>query len=463
MLWSRLLAAVPFVAIAVATTLAIALGTASIGPIGSLARREPHPGWHPNVALIAFGVAAMAIVFVVIVALAAARQPRPSTTWSPSASRLVNRLAGAGAPVPVVIATGMAVEPGRGRGALPVRSALVATAVGIAGVVAVMVFASSLDRLVDTPARWGWASDAQVLDVNDDIAADLKADPRIDGYLESQDFQARVDGRVATGRTYRGTQDIGWTVLDGRRPRGEGEVMLGARLSRALDKRVGDRVTFRDADGAPVTLAVVGVGTGPDLSEGQFGGGFVVSAGDVDRIALTQTARNAQISFAPDVDPNRARAALARDVEVARPERPPEVDNLAQLGRLPELLIAFLAVLSVAVLAHSIVVTARRRHRDLDTLRAIGFVRRQARGVIVIAALVTVALGLVMGVALGLVLGRIGWSFTAHASYAAGDLQVPGLGLVAFIVGSLVVAAAVAVVPAWRLTRVTIAEGLRAE
>ena len=92
----------------------------------------------------------------------------------------------------------------------------------------------------------------------------FESDPRIDGYLDAEDFQVRIDDRTATGRVYRGRQDLGWTVLDGRRPRGAGEVMLGARLSRTLDKRVGDRVTFRDdGDGAPVTLAVVGVGYRP--------------------------------------------------------------------------------------------------------------------------------------------------------------------------------------------------------
>jgi putative ABC transport system permease protein len=262
---------------------------------------------------------------------------------------------------------------------------------------------------------------------------------------------------------YSGDQELGWTVLDGRRPRGEGEVLLGARLSRSLDKGVGDRVTFRDSDDAKVTLAVVGVGTGPDLSDGQFGGGVVVSPGDVERIRLTQTERNAQIGFAAGVDADRARASLGREVEVAAPGRPPDVDNLAQLGRLPELLVAFLALLSVAVLAHSIAVTARRRRRDVDTLRALGFVRRQARGVIIVAALVSVVLGLVAGVVLGLVLGRIAWSLTAHAAFAAGDVRISVLGLVLLVLASVVVAYAVAAVPAWRLTRATIGEGLRAE
>jgi hypothetical protein len=463
MLWSRLVAALPFVATGVLTTTVIAVAAASIGPVGSLSKSEPHPGWHLNIALVLIGTVVVGIAFLGAAALAAARLSRRSSSWTPATSRVVARVAAVGAPAPLVIGTGLALEPGRGRGALPVRSALVATAVGIAGIVAVMVFASSLHRMTNTPARWGWSADAQVADVNDDIEAALKSDRRIDGYLDSQDFQVRVDDRAATGRVYRGDQALGWTVLDGRRPRGEGEVLLGARLSRTLGKGDGDRVTFRDAAGDPVTLAVVGVGTGPDLSDGQFGGGLVVSPGDVDRIALTKPERNAQISFAPGVDRERANAALGREVELTEPERPPDIDNLAQLGRLPDLLMAFLAVLSVAVLAHSIVVSARRRRREFDTLRAIGFVRRQAHAVIVVAALVSVAVGLVLGVLLGLVLGRVSWSFTAHAAYAAGDVRIPVLGLVALVAGSLVVAFLVAVGPAWRLTRVPIAVGLREE
>ena len=191
LLGSRALAAVPFVVTGTVATLVLAVATASIGPLGSLGKREPHPGFHVNVALVATGVVVVAVVFAALAGLAAARVSQRGASWSPSAARVPNRLAAAGAPAPVVIGTGLAVEPGRGRGALPVRSALLATAVGIAGIVAVLVFASSLHRLIHTPSRWGWSSDAQVSDVNDDVAAALQSDPRIDGYLDAEDFQVR--------------------------------------------------------------------------------------------------------------------------------------------------------------------------------------------------------------------------------------------------------------------------------
>ena len=59
------------------------------------------------------------------------------------------------APAPV-LGVRMAFEPGRGRTALPVRSALVVSALAVGVVVAVLTFAAGLDRLISTPERYGW-------------------------------------------------------------------------------------------------------------------------------------------------------------------------------------------------------------------------------------------------------------------------------------------------------------------
>ena len=55
----------------------------------------------------------------------------------------------------------MAFEPGRGRTAVPVRSALAGTTVAVAAVVAALVFGTSLIALVGTPHRYGqnWAQE----------------------------------------------------------------------------------------------------------------------------------------------------------------------------------------------------------------------------------------------------------------------------------------------------------------
>jgi ABC-type antimicrobial peptide transport system permease subunit len=163
------------------------------------------------------------------------------------------------------------------------------------------------------------------------------------------------------------------------------------------------------------------------------------------------------------VDGDAVAAEYGTEIESFRPSRPPDVDNLAQLGALPELLVGFLAVVGIAVLAHLLVTTARRRRRDLDTLRAIGFLPRQARAVIAIVALITVGIGLVIGIPLGVAAGRLGWRFTAHAVYIAGDPRVPGAGLVLLVTAALLAAGLAAVWPAWRAADAPVAAGLREE
>jgi hypothetical protein len=316
--------------------------------------------------------------------------------------------------------------------------------------------------LVEEPDRCGWVADAAVLDTNDEMVATLRRDPRVDAVTVTSEFDVAVEGRRLTASVLRGPRGLGWTELDGRAPRGAGEVMLGARLARSLGVDVGDRVQMRTVGGERVTRAVVGVGTGP-VTGGQFAGGVVLHPADVDRLALTQPFRGALLRIAPDADAHVTRRAIGRDMELIAPERPPDVDNLAQLGRLPAVLVGFLVVLSVTVLANSLLVTVRRRRHELDTLRAIGFVHRQVRTVLVTTSTTTVAIGLVVGTALGLLVGAAAWRFTAQSVYVAGD-AVLALGRLAVLsVAALVVAAAIALAVAHAVIRRSPATGLRTE
>ena len=79
------------------------------------------------------------------------------------ASRLGSALGLAGS-VTGGIGVRMAFEPGHGRTAVPVRSALAGTTVAVAAVVAALVFGASLLGLVSTPHRYGqnWTQDAEL-------------------------------------------------------------------------------------------------------------------------------------------------------------------------------------------------------------------------------------------------------------------------------------------------------------
>ena len=64
--------------------------------------------------------------------------------------------AASGLSVPAVAGIRFALEPGSGRNAVPVRSAIVGTALAMVVVVATVIFAASLDTLVSHPALYGW-------------------------------------------------------------------------------------------------------------------------------------------------------------------------------------------------------------------------------------------------------------------------------------------------------------------
>ena len=94
----------------------------------------------------------------------------------------------------------MALEPGRGRTAVPVRSALASTVVAIAALVAAAVFGASLAGLVGTPGRYGQNWDAAQTGFAAVPAAlgakVLSTVPGIAGYTEGNSGQLTVDGQI---------------------------------------------------------------------------------------------------------------------------------------------------------------------------------------------------------------------------------------------------------------------------
>ena len=149
-----------------AVAVAVAIAASPLMPIGPARFAEPSPGVEVNLAILGAGfvLAAAAPLLVVIPAAvrAAGRAPGALGLAEPAApvrpSRLGPALGLAGS-VPGSLGVRMAFEPGHGRTAVPVRSALVGTTVAVAAVVAAMVFGASFLGLVGTPHSYGqnWA------------------------------------------------------------------------------------------------------------------------------------------------------------------------------------------------------------------------------------------------------------------------------------------------------------------
>ncbi len=459
---ARLLTAAPFVALGTVVALGLAAVLGVLEPLGSMAREEPFPGWHVNLSILAVALPVVVGILVLIALVSGPtrlRRPVPPLHTNAVAARLAT----AGAPPTTVVGTRMALQAGRGRTAVPVRSTLVATTLGIFGVVAVIVFVASLDRLVDSPERWGWVADAEVIDTQDELTARLERDPLVTALSVYREAPVQVEDRIITAESYATpSRTVGWTIVDGSVPTGTNEIMLGTRLARDLGRGIGDTVDLRRQGGGTATFTIVGVGAGPNLTNQQFAGGVILRSDDLVRFARSQPFTGVSVALRGD-DVEHFERRYGGDAEIALAERPHDVDNLAQLGALPWFLALFLVVVGVVVLGNFLLTTTRRRRRDLDTLRAMGFVPRQVHALVATVALVTVGVGLVIGVPLGIAAGRLGWQLTARSVYVAQDTLVPLVSLVAFVGAALVATLLVAVWPAWRAARDPAARGLRDE
>jgi hypothetical protein len=158
----------------------------------------------------------------------------------------------------------MALQPGRGRTAVPVRSAIFGATLGVAAVAASMVLSASLGHLLDTPRLSGFTWDAFV-SVEGGLpkaAAALQDDPKIVGYTRGGftgvrigQFQvmALVLGRPGPARL---------VITAGVAPTASDEVALGASTMRAAHTAIGQTVdlVIDQAEGhpKPVRMRVVG-------------------------------------------------------------------------------------------------------------------------------------------------------------------------------------------------------------
>jgi putative ABC transport system permease protein len=454
-------------AVAAGVTVVGTLLAGLVEPLGPLQEYEPEPGWLPEPLVVVLGALVVAVAFLLLTALTAARVVRRGTVAA-GVARPTLGLTWLGRRAPAMAGLTFALR-GRGsaaRGSVPVRATLAVAVLGTCGVVAVATFAQSLDRLSSTPARYGWVADFAVVDSKPFDLQDLAADPRVESLLDTSAVPVHVDGRRMEGISLRPLKGpVPLTLLGGRLPETDDEVALGSRQAQRLGATTGSTVslTTYDGDGEPSrrTLRVVGLVVTPPVSDGLGSGAFLTArtAAAAGRSAPFTTA----FVDARDEDADAMYAELAQRLEMIRAFPPAEVSNLVALGRLPVLLAVFFGALAVAVLAHSLVLTARRRATDLAVLRVIGLTPLQVGGALVAMALTIGVVGLALGPPLGLAVGRVVWGEVASGIGTAGDPAVPWLVLVVAVPAVLVGTALVALVPARRAATLRPAEVLRSE
>jgi len=458
---------------------AATIGLSQRFPIGQARRYDLHVGYHVD--WLVLGLAALAILVAVTVtaSVSALRSVsgRQGVRATPStAGRLAAR---AGLPPALAIGSRLAVEPGRGRRAVPVRSALIGAIVGVLGVVGCFTFRAGLADAAADPQRSGVVWDFMIGSGTGPITPKdlgrITADRDVASVLHAVWYRAVPINGVATPtyatKTVEG--DIAPVVLTGRAPSTNDEIAFGPGTLRDLKLHVGERIHVGNRPGREVT--VVGTALLPASSHTDYDQSAWMTAAAVRSVVgpIGKLDSNAYedyvfIRWKAGVNHPAAQKALLSkfptDELYNQPAvLPTAVVSLGDLRSLPLALGVFFALLASATVAHALVTTVRRRRHELAIMRSIGFTRRQSRIAIAWQATIIAAAGVVIGVPLGIVTGRLIWRWLAHSFPV---VYVPPLAAVAVV---LVVPAAIALAnllaawPARAAARIRPAEALRTE
>lgn len=461
----------------------VAVALSPLLPFGLAGEAEIDPGVDVDTTVLALGFLAT-VVALACTATVAGRRSVLSSDPAEGARRSLSW--GAALPAGVsspsaVTGIQMAFDPGRGEGAVPVRSAVAGTLVAVAGLVASLVFASSLTRLVDDPAEQGWNWDVAVGEFGDEgrshyeeavpVARQSSVIGDFSAYIEAGVVVAGHEVPVAAVEPLRGT--VFPRMLRGREPLRPEEVALGSATMEALDLSIGETLTLSDEDDGPQPrYRVVGEALFPaglislPGSDSTLGDGVVLSIEGFERLRpdIREEVMGFLVRYRPGVDPAAAFASLQDDFgrTVVRPIAPTDVANLRRVRGLPTVLALLLVVLGVGALAHALITSVRRRRRDLAVLKTLGMHRRQVSAVVGWQATTLAVVALVVAVPAGAALGRWAWRLVASEVSAASP-PVMEWWVIAVIPAALLVANAVAAVPGWLAGRVRPAVALRSQ
>jgi len=467
----------------------VAVAASPLMPIGTARPAEPAPGISVDMTVLAAGAAAIVGLLVARAAwpawrLASAQGPRTRATAASRRPLLARWLAGT--PVTITAGARLALEPGRGRTAVPVRSALAGTMLSVLAVTAAFTFGANLLHLVSTPRHYGQTWDAAI-DLQFGVITPQQAQhllgktPGVSGWTFGDHGIVSVGGLVipAIGLTAGKGPPLSPTLLEGHRPRTGHEIVLGTSTLRRLGRHVGQTVTVT-VSGHRLRERIVGRAVFPDFGQGGFtptdlGEGAQLSiqplAGSVLpargfefvllRFTHSQPWATAMASF------QRSMAGFCRSIQpspcVVTDQRPNEITSYTHIDRTPGVLAALLAILGAAVLGQFAVLSGRRRRRDFAILKALGLLRRQVSAITAWQVSILTGLALLAGLPLGIAADRGTWALFARQLGIPANAITP-LPLVLLMVPAVIlIANTVAFWPGRTAARLKPAEILRAE
>jgi FtsX-like permease family len=469
-----------------AVSVAVAFALSPLAPLGEAAVAEPSPGFRFDIPVLLWGllvVLVLVLVVAVVPVLAQARRRgvpgiRAEEVGASRPSRITAWLAQVGTPVVALVGARAALERGRGREAVPTATVFLSTILGTAALAGGVVFGASLAHLLSTPRLYGVSYDFEISSNNQDVTPVLRTllrDRRVSAITGGIEGPLRIGSTTVytlIGGSYKGPVLL--TVTAGRFPSRPEQIAVGAATLRQLGAHIGSRV--------PVTIGrrtlpftVVGTAVFPEFgSTGGLGSGAVITLAGYRAAACPPGRRTPGCPIVPTgilvrlaSGPGHA-AALSQmqrnyAASIIAPVQPAALVNFGQVVNLPLLLGLAVAVFGAATLLHFLLVSVGRRRRQVGTLKALGFLRRQVAAAITWQAETVAVVALVAGVPLGLAAGRFAWNLAASEFGVPSVVVFPWLGLVAAAAGTLAAAAVISAGPALFATRLRPAGLLRSE
>jgi len=472
-----------------------AVAASPLMPIGTARLAEPAPGISIDTAVLAVGAIAIPGLVVARAAwpawrLASAQGPHSRATAASGRPLLAGWMAGVGASVTMTTGVRLALEPGQGRTAVPVRSALTGTMLSVLAVTAAVTFGANLLHVVDTPRlygqSWDTAIDLQFGSITPQQTQHLLGKtPSVSGWTFGNHGIVSIGGVVvvpAIGLAAGRGPLLSPTLLEGRPPRTGHEIVLGTSTLGRIGRHVGQAVTVTVIGGRRLRDRIVGRAVFPNFGQGGFtptdlGQGVQTTAAALQPLAAAPGQRLSfgfvLVRFTPGQPPAAAMGGFQRSIAsfcrriggpcLATDQRPNGITSYARIDGTPGVLAALLAILGAAVLGQFAVVSGRRRRRDFAILKALGLLRRQVSSITAWQVSTLTGLALLTGLPLGIVAGRWSWALLAH------DLGIPAgaitpLPLVLLMVPAVIlIANTVAFWPGRTAARLKPAEILRAE
>ncbi|MGA8458156.1 MAG: ABC transporter permease, partial [Streptosporangiaceae bacterium] len=272
------------------------------------------------------------------------------------------------------------------------------------------------------------------------------------------------------------------TLLAGRSPHSQRQIVLGTSVLRLVGKDLGQTVPVTAAGRGQEQTVIVGQAVFPYFGQGSFtptdlGEGALVTASLLE--PQSSAANGAGYNFvllrfdrgprqaADMADFERAMRPFCATVEqptcLITDQRPNSVVNYALVDGTPEVLAGILALLGLALLAQFAMDSARRRRRDFAVLRTLGLLRGQLIAITAWQAAAMTGLALLVGLPLGVAGGHWAWGlFAGEAGLSTGAITpLPLLLLTAPV--AIIAAIAVTLPSGRRCARLNPAAVLRSE